>query len=105
MMGAQRCQSVWRRACPVPHDNCKEVVPCRISRTVLPISGAFGDLNEAQAARAAALLHAQHTLPCPSWNFAEHSGNPQRFAEAMRAAGLVVYPAAYGRLSGRIEQP
>lgn len=55
---------------------------------IAPINGAFGNLNEAQAAQAAWLLHARHTIPCHYWNFAEHGGDPQRFAEAMRTAGL-----------------
>ena len=48
-----------------------------------PINGAFGNMNEAQAAEAAKRLGARMTVPCHYWNFAEHGGNPQLFVEAM----------------------
>ena len=50
---------------------------------IAPINGAFGNLNEAQAADAARLLNAKMTVPCHFWNFAEHGGNPFLFMEAM----------------------
>lgn len=54
---------------------------------ILPINGAFGNMNEAQGAQAAALLGAKLTVPCHFWNFAEHGGDPARFCEAAQALG------------------
>ena len=53
-----------------------------------PINGAFGNLDEQEAARAAALVAPAVTVPCHFWNFAEHGGNPLAFKEAMETAGL-----------------
>ncbi|MBQ7726184.1 MAG: MBL fold metallo-hydrolase [Clostridia bacterium] len=52
---------------------------------ILPINGAFGNMNEAEAAKASAILNAKLTVPAHYWNFAEHGGNPARFCEAMKA--------------------
>lgn len=50
---------------------------------ILPINGAFGNLNEEQAAAVAKTLRPRLTVPCHFWNFAEHGGDPARFAAAM----------------------
>ncbi len=47
-----------------------------------PINGAFGNLNEVEAARLAGDAHARWTLPCHFWMFPLHQGNPLRFLEA-----------------------
>ena len=49
-----------------------------------PINGAFGNLNEAQAAATAGIVRPALTSPCHYWNFAEHGGNPDLFAKAMQ---------------------
>ena len=51
---------------------------------ILPINGAFGNLNSEEAARAASLIGAGLTIPCHYWNFAEHGGDPALFAETMK---------------------
>lgn len=51
---------------------------------ILPINGAFGNLNEEQAARAASVLCPKLTVPCHFWNFAEHFGSPIKFMESMK---------------------
>ena len=51
---------------------------------ILPINGAFGNMNEEQAAKAAAILRPKLTVPCHFWNFAEHGGNPGLFADYMK---------------------
>lgn len=51
---------------------------------ILPINGAFGNINETEAAKASALLSPKLTVPCHFWNFAEHGGNPALFAEKMK---------------------
>lgn len=51
---------------------------------IMPINGAFGNLNEREGALAASLVGATLTVPCHYWNFAEHGGNPQLFMEEMK---------------------
>jgi L-ascorbate 6-phosphate lactonase len=51
---------------------------------ILPINGAFGNLDALAGARAAGLIRAGLTIPCHYWNFAEHGGDPAAFAEAMK---------------------
>lgn len=55
---------------------------------ILPINGAFGNLNEAQATEVVATLNPKKAIPCHFWNFAEHGGNPNLFLEAMKEKGL-----------------
>ena len=50
---------------------------------LLPINGAFGNLNEQQAAQVVAKLRPRLAVPCHYWNFAEHGGNPGLFQQAM----------------------
>lgn len=52
---------------------------------IMPINGAFGNLNEVEGAKAASLVNPKLAIPCHYWNFAEHGGNPNIFAEEMRA--------------------
>lgn len=51
---------------------------------IAPINGAFGNMDEAQAAQAAAILRPGRVVPCHFWNFAEHGGDPGRFMEEMK---------------------
>ena len=51
---------------------------------ILPINGAFGNLNEEEAARVIAALRPKLAVPCHVWNFAEHGGNPGLFQEKMK---------------------
>ena len=50
---------------------------------MMPINGAFGNLNEEEGAKAASLIKAKRTVPCHFWNFAEHGGNPHTFMKEM----------------------
>ena len=50
---------------------------------IMPINGAFGNLNEAEGARTAKIINPKLTIPCHYWNFAEHGGNPNLFAKEM----------------------
>ncbi len=50
---------------------------------ILPINGAFGNLNEQQAASVIQALKPKMSVPCHYWNFAEHGGNPGAFQAAM----------------------
>jgi len=50
---------------------------------LLPINGAFGNLNEEQAAKVIDALAPKLAVPCHYWNFAEHGGNPGVFKDQM----------------------
>jgi L-ascorbate 6-phosphate lactonase len=50
---------------------------------ILPINGAFGNLNEEQAAKVIAALKPALAIPCHFWNFAEHGGDPGKFQKEM----------------------
>ncbi len=51
---------------------------------LLPINGAFGNLNEEQAAQVVRILNPKLAVPCHYWNFAEHGGNPGIFQQKMQ---------------------
>ena len=55
---------------------------------ILPINGAFGNLNETEAATVAGTLGAKNVLPCHFWNFKEHGGEPEKFFEAAGKNGI-----------------
>jgi L-ascorbate 6-phosphate lactonase len=55
-----------------------------IDLLILPINGAFGNLNEEEAAKTINILKPQISVPCHFWNFAEHGGNPMEFMKAMK---------------------
>lgn len=50
---------------------------------IMPINGAFGNLNEAEGAKAAGIVKPQLAVPCHYWNFAQHFGNPHLFINEM----------------------
>ena len=56
-----------------------------VDMLILPINGAFGNLNETQAAKVVSKLTPKLAVPCHYWNFAEHGGNPALFCEAMKS--------------------
>lgn len=45
----------------------------------LPINGAFGNMDEREAALVAHQINTKLAVPCRYWNFAEHGGNPANF--------------------------
>ena len=52
---------------------------------ILPINGAFGNLNEREAAEVCKTLKPKLAIPCHFGNFAEHGGNPGLYAEIMKS--------------------
>ena len=44
---------------------------------ILPINGAFGNLDSVQAAQYANMLHCKTCIPCHFWTFPLHHGDPQ----------------------------
>lgn len=55
---------------------------------ILPINGAFGNLNETEAAFLAKGLGAGLTIPSHYWNFAEHGGNPYLYMQEADKLGV-----------------
>ena len=51
---------------------------------IMPINGAFGNMNEYEGARAVDIVKPKLAIPCHYWNFAEHGGNPAIFASEMK---------------------
>ncbi len=51
---------------------------------ILPINGAFGNLDSKQAVKAIKMLNPKMAVPCHYWNFAEHFGNPYEFMMEMK---------------------
>lgn len=55
---------------------------------MLPINGAFGNLNETEAAFLSKNLNAGEAIPCHFWNFAQHGGNPDIFIQEAQKLGV-----------------
>ena len=53
---------------------------------ILPANGAYGNLNEKQAAEVAAKLNPKLTIPCHIGMFAAHGGDYELFAQNMKSA-------------------
>ena len=51
---------------------------------IMPINGAFGNMNESEGAKAASVVKAKLNIPCHYWNFAEHGGNPALFVKEIQ---------------------
>ncbi len=70
-------------------DTCfspEQVAPFReehFDLMMAPLNGAFGNLNEEECAKYAAIVQPKLTLPCHFWTFIEHGGDPRKFIEAM----------------------
>ena len=50
---------------------------------ILPINGAFGNLDSVQAAKVVRALNPKMAVPCHYWNFAQHYGSPYEFMTEM----------------------
>ncbi len=59
---------------------------------ILPINGAFGNLNGHEAAAFGGMLGAKRVIPCHFWTFPLHHGDPMQIIEAMplKAPGCVL---------------
>lgn len=51
---------------------------------IMPINGAFGNLDSEQASLAVQQLKPDLAIPCHYWNFAEHWGDPSKFQAEMQ---------------------
>lgn len=64
-------------------DNFKNPLLKNCDIMIMPINGAFGNLNEKEGAIAASIVEPRLCVPCHYWNFAEHFGNPHLFMKTM----------------------
>ena len=65
-------------------DKWQDLFEKMVDVLLVPINGAFGNINEIDAARMAADAHAKVTIPCHFWMFPLHYGNPAGFLEACK---------------------
>lgn len=52
---------------------------------IVPINGAFGNMDAREAAYLVRDTGAKYAIPCHYWTFAVHGGNPQAFDDIMKA--------------------
>jgi L-ascorbate 6-phosphate lactonase len=65
-------------------DRWQDLFEKRVDVLLPPINGAFGNINDVDAARLAADAGARLTIPCHFWMFPLHFGNPAGFLEACK---------------------
>ena len=65
-----------------PH-RLTEAIKAKPEIAILPINGAYGNLDGVQAAKLAGMLDCKICIPCHFWTFSKHRGDPQSFLEAM----------------------
>ena len=63
-------------------ERMQEVIELRPEIALLPINGAYGNLNPEEAARLAHDLQAKVVIPSHFWMFPKHNGDPGAFLEA-----------------------
>ena len=68
--------------CPRP-DTFAQMREHQFDLAIFPINGAFGNLNEQEAAEASCIVNAKLTVPCHYWCLSLEGGNPALFAKAM----------------------
>jgi L-ascorbate 6-phosphate lactonase len=73
-------------------DRWQELFKFGIDVLLPPINGAYGNLNEVEAARLAQLAGVKVVIPCHFWMFAEHHGDPGEFMEACKQYAPQVTP-------------
>lgn len=66
----------------------KEAVPETPDLLIAPINGAYGNLNEEEAAKLTIEMGAKNIIPCHYWTFMQHGGNPQKFADKAKEKGI-----------------
>ena len=75
--------------CP---DRWQEQLRLGVDVLIPPINGAFGNLNEEEAARLVGAAHARVVIPCHFWTFPLHGGDPAKFLEACKQHAPDVRP-------------
>lgn len=64
-------------------DRLQEPIDARPDVAILPINGAFGNLDSKGAAEYAALLKCRYLIPCHFWTFPLHFGEPMSLIRCM----------------------
>ena len=64
-------------------DKMREAISAHPDIIILPINGAYGNLNAEEAAKLVGDTQAKVAIPCHFWTFAVHGGDPQAFEDAM----------------------
>jgi len=65
-------------------EEMREVINKQPDIIIMPINGAYGNLNAEEAAMLARDTKAKMAIPCHFWTFAVHGGDPQTFDDAMK---------------------
>jgi len=65
-------------------DMWDELISLKVDILIPPINGAFGNMNEVEAAKLAGLSNANVVIPCHFWMFPLHFGQPVKFLEACK---------------------
>ena len=63
---------------------------------IAPINGAYGNMDSADCAKLAEALKPRLTIPCHYGMFASHGGDPGKFLELMKEAGLPALIMTHG---------
>lgn len=66
-------------------DRLEQAILTKPEVAILPINGAYGNLDGPEAAELALMLGSKICIPCHFWTFPRHRGDPQSFLEAMAA--------------------
>ena len=64
-------------------DRLKVPVEMKPEVAILPINGAFGNLDGAEAAKYAGMLGCRVCIPCHFWTFPLHHGDPQQIIDCI----------------------
>lgn len=67
-------------------ENMTEAKEFKPDIIILPINGAYGNLNSEEAMLLAQYVGSKVAIPCHFWTFREHGGNPQEFFEIMESS-------------------
>jgi L-ascorbate 6-phosphate lactonase len=73
-------------------DKWQDMFEKKVDLLLPPINGAYGNINDVDAARLAADAHARVTIPCHFWMFPLHFGNPAGFLEACKQYAMETTP-------------
>jgi len=64
-------------------DRLKQAITAKPEVAILPINGAYGNLNSREAAEYSVMLGCKICIPCHFWTFPLHHGDPQSFLDEM----------------------
>ena len=76
-------------------DKLKAVIDFKPEIAILPINGAYGNLNAIEAAQMAKQLCVRYVIPCHFWTFKEHyaeNGDPFTFSKEMQIYAPECHP-------------